>query len=36
MRETPAIHIVLAWLAVGAPLLWGVYETLKKAVQLFQ
>jgi hypothetical protein len=26
----------LAWLAVGVPLLWGVWTTLKKAVVLFR
>jgi hypothetical protein len=34
-HEKPAI-LVFAWLAVGIPLLWGVYETLVKAAQLFQ
>ena len=27
--------LVLAWLAVGAPLLWGVAQTFKKALALF-
>jgi len=27
--------LVLAWLAVGLPLAWGVWETLKKALALF-
>ena len=27
--------LVLAWLAVGVPLLWGVVQTLKKAMALF-
>jgi hypothetical protein len=35
-RATPALLIVLAWLFVGAPLLWGVLQTLKKAAVLFQ
>jgi hypothetical protein len=26
---------VLLWLAVGLPLLWGVYKTLQNAVALF-
>lgn len=26
---------VLLWLAVGIPLLWGVYKTLQNAVALF-
>jgi hypothetical protein len=35
----PARHpliVTLAWLAVGVPLLWGVVETLQKALALFQ
>jgi hypothetical protein len=36
MTDSSAVRIVLAWLVVVSPLLWGVYETLKKAVQLFQ
>jgi len=27
--------LVLAWLAVGAPLLWGVAQTISKATALF-
>jgi hypothetical protein len=27
--------LVLAWLAVGIPLAWGVVETLQKAIKLF-
>jgi hypothetical protein len=26
---------VLAWLAVGMPLAWGVYRTLRSVVQFF-
>jgi hypothetical protein len=26
---------VLLWLAVGVPLLWGVYKTLQNAMALF-
>ena len=29
------IALGLAWLAVGVPLLWGVVQTLKKAMALF-
>ena len=29
------IKLVLAWLAVGLPLIWGVVMTLKKAMALF-
>jgi len=28
--------LVLAWLLVGIPLLWGVYETILNALPLFQ
>jgi hypothetical protein len=28
--------LVFAWLAIGTPLLWGVAQTLLKAVQLFK
>jgi hypothetical protein len=28
--------LILAWLAVGVPLLWGVFMTVKKAVLLFK
>ena len=30
-----AMKLALAWLAVGVPLLWGVVQTLKKAMALF-
>ena len=29
-------QVVLAWLLVGIPLLWGIYNTLLNAWQLFQ
>ena len=29
------LKLALAWLAVGVPLLWGVVQTLKKAMALF-
>lgn len=29
-------QLVAAWLLVGVPLLWGVYNTLLNAAQLFQ
>jgi len=28
--------VILAWLAVGVPLLWGVWMTLRKAALLFK
>lgn len=27
---------VLAWLLVGVPLLWGIWQTLRKALLLFR
>lgn len=32
--SSPVI-LILAWIAVGAPLLWGVLQTFKKALALF-
>jgi hypothetical protein len=31
-----AVKLVLAWLFVGIPLAWGVYNTLLNAMKLFQ
>jgi len=31
-----AVALVLSWAAVGLPLAWGVAETLRKALALFQ
>ena len=30
------VLVGLAWVAVGVPLLWGIWTTLKKAVVLFR
>ncbi|HUU66372.1 MAG TPA: hypothetical protein VMW57_03705 [Methyloceanibacter sp.] len=30
------VKLILAWTFVGIPLLWGVYNTLAKAVLLFK
>ena len=30
------VPLVLAWLGVGLPLAWGVLETLRKTMALFQ
>jgi hypothetical protein len=35
-RPSSAVTVVLAWLAVGLPLLWGVGQTLTKALALFR
>ena len=34
-RKSHTPTLVLAWLAVGLPLLWGVVMTLEKAMALF-
>jgi hypothetical protein len=33
---TPAWAVTVAWLLVTVPLLWGVWQTIKKASALFQ
>jgi hypothetical protein len=33
---TPRAAVMLAWLLVTGPLLWGVWQTIKKASALFQ
>ncbi|HEY1888902.1 MAG TPA: hypothetical protein VGG63_00745 [Steroidobacteraceae bacterium] len=33
---TRTVHLILAWSFVGIPLLWGVLETLRNALKLFQ
>ncbi len=30
------VRLVTLWLAVGIPLLWGIYRTLENALKLFQ
>jgi hypothetical protein len=42
-HKAPAEHaasswapVVLAWLLVAVPLLWGVWQTIKKAAVLFR
>lgn len=34
--RTPVVRLVIAWSVVGIPLLWGVSQTLIKALALFQ
>jgi len=29
------VGVALAWLAVGVPLAWGIWQTLKSAAKLF-
>ena len=33
---TRTLQLILAWSFVGIPLLWGVLETLRNALKLFQ
>lgn len=33
--QTGTMTMIFAWAAVGVPLLWGVAQTLKKALALF-
>jgi hypothetical protein len=35
MTPASTIRSVLAWLAVGLPLAWGVEQTIVKAIALF-
>jgi hypothetical protein len=35
-RRTSTLQLVLAWSFVGIPFLWGVLETLRNAMKLFQ
>ncbi len=34
-KATPIWQVVLFWLYVSVPLVWGVTQTLKKAMALF-
>jgi hypothetical protein len=36
VKKTSAATILLAWLLVGVPLGWGVYNTLLSSMKLFQ
>lgn len=33
--KTSPLALATAWIIVGAPLLWGVWETFKKSLALF-
>jgi hypothetical protein len=35
-QKTGALTLVLAWSVVGAPLLFGIVETLQNAMKLFR
>jgi hypothetical protein len=34
-KSTPLALVILFWLYVAAPLTWGIWSTLKKAMALF-
>jgi hypothetical protein len=36
VKKSPASAILLAWLIVGIPLGWGVYNTILSSLKLFQ
>ncbi len=36
IKKTPAVAVAFAWLLVGIPLAWGVYQTFIKSLTLFQ
>ncbi len=36
VKKSSAVVILLAWLLVGVPLGWGVYNTLLNSLKLFQ
>lgn len=35
-KKSSAVMILLAWVLVGVPLTWGVYNTLLNSMKLFQ
>ncbi len=35
-RKTSALVLAAAWIVVATPLAWGVYQTAKKSIPLFQ
>ncbi len=36
MKKSPAWLVLLAWIVVSVPAGWGVYNTTKNALKLFQ
>ena len=34
-EKTSPASLAIAWLIVGVPLMWGVWETFKKSLALF-
>ena len=35
-KKDYTVQLILAWLLVGIPLIWGVWNTLMNAMQLFE
>jgi hypothetical protein len=35
-RKTSPLALAAAWMVVATPLAWGVYQTVKKSIPLFQ
>jgi hypothetical protein len=35
-KKSPAALVLLAWIVVGVPLGWGVYNTVRNSMKLFQ
>lgn len=35
-KKSPAALILLAWLFVGIPLTWGVYNTVRNSMKIFE
>ncbi|MEM1215376.1 MAG: oxalate:formate antiporter [Bacteroidota bacterium] len=35
-NESSSLKVILAWLFVGLPLVWGVSQTIVKSLTLFQ
>ena len=36
VKKDYTVQVVLAWLLVGIPLIWGVWNTLLNAMKLFE
>nr|WP_281179586.1 hypothetical protein [Rhodohalobacter halophilus] len=35
VEKSPVIYIVLAWLFVSIPLMWGIYQVVLRSLPLF-
>jgi hypothetical protein len=34
-EKTPVVYIVLAWMFVSTPLMWGIYQVVLRSLPLF-